>query len=97
MRQCVTESLFLDGFPFIQFYLRVFDKLDFPDCDDSEFQCNNGNCITASWECDDYDDCGDNSDEQDCGMYVMGFISKKLYSFYCKTLEIRKNITFETI
>ena len=81
MEQCVTESLFLDGFPFIQFHLRVFDKLGFPDCDDSEFQCNNGNCITASWECDDYDDCGDNSDEQNCGMYIMGFVSKKLYAF----------------
>ena len=28
-----------------------------------EYLCDNGNCIVAHWECDNYDDCGDNSDE----------------------------------
>ena len=35
-------------------------------CEYGQFECSNGNCITASWECDNYDDCGDNSDEQHC-------------------------------
>ena len=36
-------------------------------CTESEFECDNGNCITASWECDTNNDCGDNSDELNCG------------------------------
>ena len=36
-------------------------------CDYNEFECeNNGNCIPSSYKCDDYDDCGDNSDERNC-------------------------------
>ncbi|XP_077999401.1 uncharacterized protein LOC144452224 [Glandiceps talaboti] len=28
----------------------------------------NGDCIPESWECDDMDDCGDNSDEENCNL-----------------------------
>ena len=61
------------------FYARLFTSM-FLDCDDSQFQCNNGNCIQVSWQCDDHDDCGDNSDEINCGMYIIGFIMKYLYT-----------------
>ncbi|PIK49520.1 putative atrial natriuretic peptide-converting enzyme-like [Apostichopus japonicus] len=30
------------------------------------FTCQNGNCIPATWECDNWDDCGDSSDENHC-------------------------------
>ena len=33
-----------------------------------EFVCLNNNCIPNSRKCDYSDDCGDNSDETDCGM-----------------------------
>ena len=36
-------------------------------CEGGEYQCNNGRCIDERRKCDTRDDCGDNSDEADCG------------------------------
>ena len=36
-------------------------------CVSSDFECDNGNCEYYYKECDGYNDCGDNSDERDCG------------------------------
>lgn len=32
------------------------------------FSCGDGECIDASWKCDELTDCADGSDEADCGM-----------------------------
>ena len=37
-------------------------------CDSDEFTCDNGECEPQYYVCDEYDDCGDNSDEEGCGM-----------------------------
>lgn len=36
-------------------------------CSTSNFRCANDKCVPISWHCDEDDDCGDNSDESDCG------------------------------
>ena len=35
-------------------------------CPANSFVCDNAVCIPSIWECDSVDDCGDNSDEDDC-------------------------------
>ncbi|CAH1246984.1 TLL1 [Branchiostoma lanceolatum] len=35
-------------------------------CSTNEFECDDGDCIEASWECDDFEDCWDGSDEANC-------------------------------
>lgn len=36
-------------------------------CFEDEFTCDNQRCIPQSWVCDKTNDCGDKSDEKDCG------------------------------
>ncbi|KAK8763756.1 hypothetical protein V5799_033635 [Amblyomma americanum] len=36
-------------------------------CSDSEFRCRNGACVGKERRCNFVDDCGDNSDEKQCG------------------------------
>lgn len=45
-------------------FLNISDQLT---CSDEEFTCNNNKCITKRWVCDGDNDCGDNSDELNCG------------------------------
>lgn len=37
------------------------------ECTESEFRCDDQSCIPSRWICDQNNDCGDNSDERDCG------------------------------
>ena len=39
-------------------------------CYSDEFTCDNGECVPESWICDYYNDCGDHSDEEDCGIII---------------------------
>ena len=44
--------------------------LDEATCSPREFQCANGKCIDARRRCDNRNDCGDDTDELNCGKFV---------------------------
>ncbi|CAG5867193.1 unnamed protein product [Menidia menidia] len=44
-------------------------KLPPIDCKDN-FKCGNGRCINSTLTCNKQNDCGDNSDERDCGRFT---------------------------
>ena len=42
-----------------------------PQCQEGEFQCDNGLCINGAWKCDSENDCDDKSDEKNCRKYAL--------------------------
>ena len=44
------------------------------ECEPNEMKCNNGVCIMRIWKCDGDNDCGDGSDEVNCGMSYVPFL-----------------------
>ena len=53
----------VDRFFFFFFFLATVSHT----CSSSDFTCANGICIGAELKCDQENDCGDNSDELNCG------------------------------
>ena len=40
------------------------------------FSCDNGECLPDIHKCDGHDDCGDNSDENNCSTNSLSFLHK---------------------
>ncbi|XP_067933137.1 atrial natriuretic peptide-converting enzyme-like [Watersipora subatra] len=57
------ESGRSDGF---QMKYEFFRPSLYTGCYTDEFDCSNNKCIKNEWRCDGEDDCGDNSDENNC-------------------------------
>ena len=45
-----------------------FNSVGIEKCRPGQLTCNNGGCVDIDAKCDGQDDCGDGSDEIDCGM-----------------------------
>lgn len=62
-------------------YLFSENPTELPNCSRYfQFQCENGHCIPNRWKCDRENDCGDWSDERDCG-------GKRSWAGVCPTMK----------
>ena len=52
-------------------------------CNEEEFKCANGKCIDISRKCNEWDDCGDLSDEEGC-LESLGLLWPKCLEDYSK-------------
>ena len=59
-------------------YLTV-SSLPIDNCYFDQFTCDNGRCVSESWKCDGDNDCGDNSDEEYCGMLYIPCTIQQLF------------------
>ncbi|XP_076833567.1 LOW QUALITY PROTEIN: sortilin-related receptor [Brachyhypopomus gauderio] len=53
-------------------------------CDANSFQCASGACVSVEWKCDGMDDCGDYSDEANCGSPTEEPGCSRYFQFACK-------------
>ncbi|KAJ8276085.1 hypothetical protein COCON_G00078370 [Conger conger] len=73
--QCLFQSLVCDGIRHCadgsdedEVYAGCSSGTEFgKTCGPDNFRCENGECISLEWKCDRMDDCGDYSDEANCG------------------------------
>lgn len=55
---------------YVSFLFILLDNVD--NCEPNQFVCDNNHCILKTWVCDNEDDCGDESDERNCGTKEIG-------------------------
>lgn len=65
------------------------------DCDDGQFTCSNGLCRPQYFVCDRVNDCGDNSDEEHCGEFLLLCFNECIYSYqhlpFRKLIQMKPN------
>ena len=63
-------------------------------CSNDQFVCKNGNCLLEDSVCDSYNDCGDESDEENCGLWSFWYKFKKTFGqdFYKQMLNQTEDI-----
>lgn len=51
------------------------------ECEPDQIKCRNGLCKVKFWQCDGVNDCGDSTDEENCGKSTL-YISREVTQYY---------------
>ncbi|KAJ8397179.1 hypothetical protein AAFF_G00440130 [Aldrovandia affinis] len=90
--QCLFQSLVCDGARHCEdgsdedpVYAGCPTRAEFDEntCDAYSFRCSNGVCVSLEWKCDGMDDCGDYSDEANCGSTTDVPGCSRYYQYEC--------------
>ncbi|XP_029628708.1 sortilin-related receptor isoform X2 [Salmo trutta] len=90
--QCLFQSLVCDGIKHCEdgsdedvAYAGCSTHAEFEKtCDAYNFQCANGLCVSLGWKCDGMNDCGDYSDEANCGSPTEGPGCTRDFQYECR-------------
>ncbi|CAB1347775.1 unnamed protein product [Coregonus sp. 'balchen'] len=90
--QCLFQSLVCDGTKHCEdgsdedvAYASCSTHPEFEKtCDAYNFQCANGVCVSLGWKCDGMNDCGDYSDEANCGSPTEGPGCARDFQYECR-------------
>ncbi|XP_076146177.1 sortilin-related receptor [Alosa pseudoharengus] len=90
--QCLFQSLVCDGIRHCADnsdedpeYAGCSNQPEFEKtCDEYNFQCTNGGCVSLDWKCDGMNDCGDYSDEANCASSTDSPGCSRYFQYECK-------------
>lgn len=71
------------------------------ECDEEQFTCSNGQCKPQFFVCDRMNDCGDNSDEEHCGEFLLLRFNERIYLYqhlpFRKLIQMKQNAFKDTL